>query len=191
MPCLVFKWGAGWRKGICYSGVSWVLGGENTACCVFILSVLLLLLSSPFALLLNCFYHNPRVLPFRSDSPHHPIGVGEGERRSERATAWFFVADWGQTTSVPQYKKDIKLLECVQRRVTKMMKGLKGKAYKDCLRSLTLFRLEKAEGWPHHSLQLPQGGQQKGSGWSPLSGDQWQDTKTWNEAASGEVQSGN
>jgi len=38
-----------------------------------------------------------------------------------------------------------------------MVKGLEGKAYEEQLRSLGLFILEKAEGWPHHSLQLPQG----------------------------------
>ena len=31
---------------------------------------------------------------------------------------------------------------------------------------------EKAEGWPHRSLQLPQGGWRRGRCWSPLSGDQ-------------------
>jgi len=44
---------------------------------------------------------------------------------------------------VPQCKKDIKLLECVQRRTRKMVKGLKGKTCKEQLRSLGLFNWEK------------------------------------------------
>ncbi|KAK4830807.1 hypothetical protein QYF61_013736 [Mycteria americana] len=37
---------------------------------------------------------------------------------------------------VPQYKKDIRLLECVQRRATNVVKGLEGKTYEEQLRAL-------------------------------------------------------
>ena len=51
----------------------------------------------------------------------------------------------------PQNKKDIDLLEWVQRRATRMLSGL---SYEDRQRELLLFSLEKAPGRPHCGLSV-------------------------------------
>ena len=97
MSCSVYNWES-WLGGDrdCGLGAGWASGFWVVRNCIVhhshcVMSIIVIFFSFS-AVLLNCLYPNPQVLPYSSNSAPHPTGTGG---RSEQAATWYLVAGWG------------------------------------------------------------------------------------------------
>ena len=69
----------------------------------------------------------------------------------------YCVQAWAWTVQdLAQYRRDVGLLEQVQRRAMKMIKALEHPSYEDRLRKFGLFSLEKGKLWGDLTATLPE-----------------------------------
>lgn len=68
----------------------------------------------------------------------------------------YYTLAWG-----PQVRKDVKLLERIQRKLTVIIRGLEQLSYEDRLRELGLFCLEKFQGDLNYNLSIFKGSYKK------------------------------